>query len=81
MRLSGAFSRGRVEDSRDDVLVAVHDLGELRYLLSVNGGRNIALVKLQYALTLALDDDILIWLQMLLENGLRLLLDSVLRPD
>ena len=80
-RLSGAFSRDEVEDSRDDALVAVHDLGELLYIFSVNCGRNIALMKLQYALTLALDEDILIWSQMLLENGLTLLLDSVLRSD
>ena len=64
------------------MLVTVHDLEELLRLFSVvNGGRNIALVKLQYAFALASDEDLVIWSQILLENGLLLLLDSALRPD
>ena len=63
------------------MLVAVHDLGELLRLFSVNSGRNIALVKLQCALTLAHDEVLHIWSQMLLENRILLLLDLPLRPD
>ena len=37
-------------------------------------------MKLQYALVLAHDEDLVIWSQILLENGLLLLLDSALRP-
>ena len=38
-------------------------------------------MELQYALALARDEDLVIWSQILLENGLLLLLDSALRPD
>ena len=79
--MTGAFSRDGVEDSWGGVLVAILIFGLLLRLFSVNSGLNIALVKLLFALTLAHDEVLHIWSQMLLENRILLLLDSPLRPD